>query len=155
MVTSAVWSLLLAEINDIHSLKLRQWNTNHLKMVLLSRIAIFHCYVSFQGGYVKPDIPRNLPTEKKSLPIPSSEGTPWWRGSCMGSIEVPFGQRTACQVWEWWTGRIQKNLLGNKHHSSGRTLIFHQPTFPWNKRISRTKTTIWGEVVWGRYNLTR
>ena len=35
-------------------------------------------------------------------------------------------------------------------------IIFHQPRFPWNKGISLTKPTIWGEIgrVFGRYNLT-
>ena len=33
-------------------------------------------------------------------------------------------------------------------------IIFHQPRFPWNKMISPF-LSFWGEVVWGRYNLTR
>ena len=33
--------------------------------------------------------------------------------------------------------------------------IFHQPGFPWNKGMSLTKPPFQGEVVWGRYNLTR
>ena len=34
--------------------------------------------------------------------------------------------------------------------------IFHQPRFPWNKGMGTfQETTFWGEVVWGRYNLTR
>ncbi len=32
-------------------------------------------------------------------------------------------------------------------------IIFHQPRFPWNKRISLTKPSF--GVVWGRHNLTR
>ena len=35
-------------------------------------------------------------------------------------------------------------------HQSGQIIIFRQPRFPWNKGISLTKPTIWGEVVWGR-----
>ena len=38
---------------------------------------------------------------------------------------------------------------------SAQIIIFHHPGFPWNKGMSLTKPTFWGEVVWGRYNLTR
>ena len=54
--------------------------------------------------------------------------------------------------------KVDKNLavIGeNGFNPSGQIIIFHQPRFPWNKGISRTKPTIWSEVVWGRYNLTR
>ena len=52
-------------------------------------------------------------------------------------------------VVKLWVNIVNLILL------SGQIIIFHQPRFPWNKGISLTKTTIWGEVVWGRYNLTR
>ena len=38
-----------------------------------------------------------------------------------------------------------------RKHTSGQSIIFHQPRFPWNKGIALTITTIWGKsVVWGR-----
>ncbi len=52
-------------------------------------------------------------------------------------------------------------IFQNEHnwkgkHTSGQIIIFDQPRFPWNKGISLTITTIWGEgPLWGRYNLTR
>ena len=41
---------------------------------------------------------------------------------------------------------------------SGQIIIFHQPRVSWNKSICwgfPYYPAIWGEVVWGRYNLTR
>ena len=43
----------------------------------------------------------------------------------------------------------------NDAFKTGQIIIFHQPRFPWNKGNSLTKPQFWGEVVWGRYNLTR
>ena len=40
-------------------------------------------------------------------------------------------------------------------HQSGQIIIFHQPRFPWLFGDFPYSTTFWGEVVWGRYNLTR
>ena len=39
---------------------------------------------------------------------------------------------------------------------SGQVVIFHQPGFHWNNKISLPKSYLLGaQVVWGRYNLTR
>ena len=53
-----------------------------------------------------------------------------------------------------------KNPLNNfpltkQIQGSGQRIIIHPPGFYWNKRISLTKATIWGDLGWGRYNLTR
>ena len=34
--------------------------------------------------------------------------------------------------------------------SSGQIIIFHQPRFPWNKKISFTQPQFVGEKLWGR-----
>ena len=43
-----------------------------------------------------------------------------------------------------------------KHLVSGQIIVFHQPRFPWNNRISPTSATFWGfwGRCWGRYTLT-
>ena len=38
---------------------------------------------------------------------------------------------------------------------SGQIIMLHQPRFRWNKGNSLSKLPFWGEVLWGRYNLTR
>ena len=50
--------------------------------------------------------------------------------------------------------RILTKQLENPDDQSGQIIIFHQPGFPWNKGDFPSLATFWGEVVWGRYNLT-
>ena len=49
---------------------------------------------------------------------------------------------------------IGKCNLPKANCPSGLIIIIHQPRFPWNKGNSLL-TTFWGDLVWGRYNLTR
>ena len=52
--------------------------------------------------------------------------------------------------------RFPKMLYVFWHMRSGQIRIFHQPSeIPEIRRFPLLFTTIWVEVVWGRYNLTR
>ena len=58
------------------------------------------------------------------------------------AVRVFFGFQRCCTSFDIW--------------DSGQIRIFHQPReIPEIRRFPLLFTTIWGEVVWGRYNLTR
>ena len=63
-----------------------------------------------------------------------------------------WGKNQIAGTLQKTTMELEKGPLEKEKHLSGQIIIFHQP------RFSLTKPpfgSIWGEVVWGRYNLTR
>ena len=102
-------------------------------------------------------------------PFPGAFAVSFREGSFQGSTSRGLNS-DAPPVSGWvhdW-GKWQASALGQQKserflcvpivssYMSGQIIIFHQPRFPWNKGSHfPSLATIWGEVVWGRYNLTR
>ena len=90
----------------------------------------------------KSILPINSPSSASSLSFRMSRSQHFSKGL------------TGTWIWLGWVFLHDEFVSEIFWNTLGFPWIFHQPRFFWNKGISRSKRTIWSEVVWGRYNLT-
>ena len=102
-------------------------------------------------------VSENRGTPKSSILIEFSIiNHPFWGIPIFGNTQIDkFGILTSKRLGRMKSFAVTADDFMMNIIISGQIIVFHQPRFPWNKRISRTKPTIWSEVVWGRYNLTK